>query len=70
MIKIFECEICKRLSDRKIKGEERFRGTRQVVRKHLVEVHRIKGRKNPIGLTTKEFGQSHITRATLSEVFR
>lgn len=70
MIKIYECAICKRFVQRKIKGQERFRGTRKDVRKHLVEDHRIRGRKNPGGMSTGDFGKSNITAETLSREFK
>lgn len=66
-IKIYECAICLRLSDKGVKGENRFRGTRKSVRKHLVELHHIKGRKNKQGVNTKEFGRSKITENIISE---
>lgn len=60
--KIYECAICKKLARKGLKGEKRFIGTRKAVRKHLVEVHRLRGRKNLGGLSKKEFGQSNITK--------
>ena len=42
-MKEYECAICKKLAARGIKGEERFKGTRKEVRKHLREVHHVKG---------------------------
>ncbi len=68
-IKTYECKICKDLNDRGIKGQERFGGSRQDVRKHLVQVHRIRGRKNTQGLQKKDFGKSNITKNTLVEDF-
>jgi len=69
-IKIYECLICKQLAERGVKGQTRFRGTRKDIRKHLVEEHNLKGRKNKHGLNGKEFGESRITHSTISEEFR
>lgn len=68
-IKIYECLLCRQLVNNKVKGQERFRGTRKEVRKHLVEVHNMKGRKNKSGLNKKEFGNSMITKNTIAEEF-
>ena len=45
-IKTYECSICERLTKKGLKGEKRFTGTRKNVRKHLREIHHIKGIKN------------------------
>ncbi len=66
-IKIYECEICKSLVKNKVAGQKRYKGTRKGVRKHLREVHGIKGRKNQDGLKKQDFGKSFITSKTLSE---
>lgn len=66
MIKIYECSICKKLTG-KIKGEERFTGTREEVRKHLREVHNIKGGR---GSKKGNKDKSMITAETLSEDFK
>ena len=63
-VKIFECARCKELS-KKMKGQERFTGTRKQVRKHLVSVHRVMGRKNSGRLNKKDFGQSNISKNTI-----
>lgn len=63
-VKIFECARCKELS-KKMTGEKRFIGTRKQVRKHLVDIHRIKGIKNYGRLNKKEFGQSNISKNTI-----
>ena len=69
-IKIYECKVCNERFKNKMKNAERFRGSRQDVRKHLREVHGIKGRKNKAGLTRGEHGQSKITEKILSEEFK
>ena len=68
-IKIFECKICKGFVQNRIRGEKRFEGTRWDVRKHLTEVHHIKGRRNQFGFKLKEFGKSHITNQMTSREF-
>ena len=70
MIKIYECKICKGFVERGLKGEKRITGIRKDVRKHLVEVHNIKGQKNTQGLTKKDMGKSSITNNMLSEEFK
>ncbi len=70
MIKIYECKICKGFVERKLKGEKGFRGIRKDVRKHLVNIHNIKGQKNIQGLNKKDFGKSMITNNMLSEEFK
>jgi hypothetical protein len=67
MTKIYECEICKRLTKNKVKGHSRVKGTRKDIRKHLREIHGVKGKKNKMGATKKEFGISALTLKTLSE---
>lgn len=64
-IKIFECKICKGFYQNGVKGEERFLGTRQEIREHLVKVHNMKGRKNKNNLKKKDFGQSQISQNTI-----
>ena len=49
------------LTEKGLKNESRFRSNRREVRKHLVGVHNIKGRKNTMGVNKKEFGNSNIT---------
>jgi hypothetical protein len=66
MIKYYECKICKHLNDRGVKGIERYKGTRKEVRKHLHDEHHLKHIKNIRGMTKKDFGQSDITKNTLS----
>ena len=63
--KIYECAICKKLSKNMKSKITRFKGTRKQVRKHLVEEHHIKGRKNPGRLNKKEFGPSNISQNTI-----
>ncbi len=67
MTKIYECKICKRFVQKGIKGYERVRGTREKVRKHIVEVHHIRGRKNVLGELKREFGPSNITENIIAE---
>lgn len=68
-IKTYSCAICENLA-RKVKGEKRFAGTRKEVRKHLSEVHHIKGVKNFMNLKKSEFGQSEITKNTIAREFK
>lgn len=63
----YECEICNKLSKRmgNKNNFKRFIGIRKDVRKHLVEIHGVKGRKNTMGLSKKELGKSPITENTI-----
>lgn len=61
-IKLFECAICKRLTENNVKGEERVIGDRKTIREHLRKIHHIKGRKNFWGVNKKEFGKSDISK--------
>lgn len=61
-MKSYECAICKGLVARGIKNEERFMSTRKEVRKHLREVHHLKGKKNEQALRKEDLGQSDITK--------
>lgn len=45
MTKIYECLPCKGLAEKGVKGFKRVRGTRQQIRKHLVEEHLMKGNR-------------------------
>ncbi len=63
-MKIHYCKLCKGFVRNKIKGEKEFTGTRKQVRDHLVKVHKIRGRKNIMGITKKEFGESEISLNT------
>lgn len=67
-MKIYECKICKRLA-KNIKKEKRFRGTRKMVRKHLVEIHHIKGGSGH-GYKIEGHDQSEITKNMLSEEWK
>ena len=67
-MKIYECAICKGFVKKGLQGEELFKGTRKDVRKHLVEVHHIKGQNNFIGLKKEEL-ESKITKNTIAEVW-
>lgn len=65
-IKTYECKICLERVKKGVKNAERFTGIRKAVRDHIKEVHNIKGQKNKMGATKKEFGKSRITQNTLS----
>lgn len=69
VIKKYECKICKDFVKNGVKGQSRLISSRSVVRKHLVDVHRIKGRKNRSGLKKDDFGESFITKNTIAEDF-
>lgn len=66
-IKIYECAICNRLVENKVKGEKKFFGTRKDVRKHLQEVHHMKGHtwKNKSSREDPKKYHSRITKETL-----
>ena len=65
MVKIYECAICKRLVDNMVRGNERFISTRKDVRKHLVEIHNVKGRSRWFEKRDRDF-TSRISNETLS----
>jgi hypothetical protein len=65
-VKYYECAICKKMFYNKVRGEERFQGTRNEVRKHLHDVHHLKHIKNNGGTNKKELGQSRITLNTIA----
>jgi len=69
-VKIYECSICRRLSNANVKDVKRYIGTRKQIRKHLTDEHNIKGRKNRLGQQKKEFGPSPISIETRSREFK
>lgn len=64
--KYYECAICKRMVDNKVKGVERFQGSRKDVRTHLHDEHGLKHVKNDRALNKKDLGQSQITLNTIA----
>lgn len=65
-MKIYECGLCNKFVKSGIKGYSIFKGTRKCIRKHLVDVHGIKGKqKNVNGKNL----QSDLTKNTIVREF-
>ena len=66
-VKYYECAICKSMFDNKVKGIQRFQGSRKDVITHLHDEHNLKHIKNTAGTTKKDFGTSQITLNTIAK---